>query len=204
MMTWLEWTRRIQAIAQNGLTYTEGTFDRERYLELQKIAAEMMAALSGAEPKQILKLMRREQGYLTPKVDVRGAVFHEGKLLLVKEREDGGWTLPGGWADVGDSPSEAVVKEIREESGYETRAVKLLAVWDRDRHGHPPLAWYVYKLAIRCELVGGEPRESLETVGVGFFGEHEIPGLSLTRVVPSQITRLFEHLRHPDLPTDFD
>jgi ADP-ribose pyrophosphatase YjhB (NUDIX family) len=202
---WLAWARRVEAIAQNGLTYTEGPFDRQRYEELQEIAAGMLAALDGgAPPERVLELLRAQDGYQTPKVDVRGAVFQDGKILLVREREDGRWTLPGGWADVGESPAEAVVKEIREESGYETRAVKLLAVWDRDRHGHPPLAWYTYKLVIRCELTGGAPVHSIETEGAEFFAEDGIPPLSLTRVVPSQIARLFAHLRDPGLPTDFD
>lgn len=203
-MEWLIWARKIHALAQNGLTYTEGKFDRERYTQLQELAAEILAMHGGEEKERVLGLFRRENGYMTPKVDVRGAVFHEGELLLVREREDGGWTLPGGWADVGESPSEAVIKEIREESGYETRAAKLLAVWDRDRHGHPPLAWYVYKLVFRCEVIGGAPADSIETQGARFFPEDAIPDLSRSRVVESQIRRLFEHLRDPDLPTDFD
>lgn len=201
---WLAWAQRIQAIAQNGLTYTKGPFDRERYHELREIVAEMMGAYTESEPERILDLFAREEGYATPKVDVRGVVFRGNALLLVREREDGGWTLPGGWADTGCSPAEAVVKEIREESGYLTRATKLLAVYDRDRHGHPPLPWYVYKLLFRCELVGGEPAESIETAGAEFFREDAIPPLSLGRVTSAQITRLFEHLRHPEWPTEFD
>ena len=201
---WLEWTRRIAAIAQNGLTYTEGVFDRERYGELQRIAAEMMSAYSDAEPERVLGLLAREDGYATPKVDVRGVVFQGEKILLVREREDGRWSLPGGWADAGESPAEAVEKEIREESGYETRAAKVLAVHDRGRHGAPPLRWSVYKLFIRCELTGGEASDSIETEGVGFFAEHEIPPLSATRVMPSEIRRMFAHLRDPSRPTDFD
>lgn len=201
---WLHWTRRLQAIAQNGLTYTEGVFDRERYEELRAIAAEMIAAGAGAEPERVEGWIAAEEGYATPKVDVRGVVFRDAKLLLVREKSDGLWTLPGGWADVGESPSEAVVKEIREESGYQARAVKLIAVYDRDRHGHPPLTWYVYKMFIHCELLGGEARHSIETDGVDFFAEDEIPPLSLGRVTPAQIRRMFEHLRQPDWPTEFD
>lgn len=201
---WLQWVRRAQAIAQNGLTYTEGVFDRERYLELRRISAEMMAALGDADPDAVEGLFARETGYTTPKVDVRGVVFDSGRILLVREREDGLWTLPGGWADSGEPPSQAVEKEVREESGYSVRAVKLLAVLDRDRHDPPPLPWAVYKLFIRCELEGGDPVHGVETDAVGFFGEAEIPPLSLTRVVPSQITHMFEHYRDPEKPTDFD
>jgi ADP-ribose pyrophosphatase YjhB (NUDIX family) len=151
-----------------------------------------------------LDLLAADAGYATPKVDVRGVVFRGGKILLVRERSDDLWTLPGGWADVGDSPADAVVREVREESGFETRATKLLALLDRNRHGHPPHVHHIYKVFLRCEVVGGSPATSREIMGVGFFGEDEIPDLSLTRVVPSQIARMFEHLHCPDLPADFD
>jgi len=201
---WLEWTRRIAAIAQNGLAYSEGVFDRERYLELRRIAAEMMGAYGDASPERIVQLFERQAGYAPPKVDVRGVVFREGRILLVRERDDGRWALPGGWVDAGESPRQAVEKEIREESGYETRAVKLLAVHDRDRHGSPPLPWAVYRLMIRCELLGGEATTSIETEGVEFFSENELPALSEGRGTPGEIRRMFEHLRHPGWPTDLD
>ena len=201
---WLEWVTKLQAIAQNGLTYTENPFDVERYKSLRAIAAEIMATYSNVEPSYGVDLVAREVGYATPKVDVRGAVFLNDTILLVREREDGCWALPGGWADVGDSPSEVVVREIYEESGYHTRAIKLLAVYDRDRHGHPPLSHYVYKLFFQCELVSGSPSPSIETDEVAFFGENEIPQLSLGRVVPEQVARVFQHYRHPDWATDFD
>lgn len=201
---WLEWVKKLQAIAQNGLTYTENPFDVERYKSLRAIAAEIMATYSNVEPSYVVDLFTREVGYATPKVDVRGAVFRDDTILLVREREDGCWTLPGGWADVGDSPSEVVVREIYEESGYHTRAIKLLAVYDRDRHGHPPLSHYVYKLFFQCELVSGSPSPSIETDEVAFFSENEIPQLSLGRVVPEQVARVFQHYRHPDWATDFD
>ncbi|MBW4633942.1 MAG: NUDIX hydrolase [Iphinoe sp. HA4291-MV1] len=201
---WLEWAQRLQAIAQNGLTYSENPFDIERYQQVRQIAAEMMAAYSNTELSYILDLFSKEEGYATPKVDVRAAVFQDNKLLLVKEREDGCWTLPGGWVDIGESPSEAIAREVYEESGYQTKAMKLLAVYDRNRHGHPPLRYHVYKLFFLCELLSGNPSASCETEEVAFFSEQEIPKLSLTRVMPAQITRLFEHNRHPDWSTDFD
>jgi len=201
---WLDWARRIQAIAQNGLAYSEGIYDRERYEELREIAFEMFAACSEADLAQVRALFQGESGYATPKVDVRGAVFADNRVLLVKERRDGKWTLPGGWADVWDTPSRAVEREVYEESGYRARAVKLLAVWDRSLHGHPPTPLRIYKLAFRCELLGGEPAKSSETEGTGFFAEDNLPELSLPRTTPSQLARLFEHLRHPEWPTDFD
>jgi ADP-ribose pyrophosphatase YjhB (NUDIX family) len=179
-------------------------FDRERYHELQEIAAAMLASADGADPDEVLRLLRVETGYATPKVDVRGVVFHQDRILLVREVADGLWAPPGGWADAGESPSEAVEKEIREESGYTTRAVKLLAVFDRDRHGPPPLLWPIYKLFIRCELTGGEAAESVETSGVGFFPEDALPPLSTGRATEAQLRRMFEHLREPQLQTDFD
>jgi ADP-ribose pyrophosphatase YjhB (NUDIX family) len=201
---WLEWARRLNALAQTGLTFAENPYDIERYTAIRIIAAEMVAHGSGADTSQVLELFACDAGYATPKVDVRGAVFQDGKILLVQERSDGMWTLPGGWADVGDSPADAVVREIREESGYKTRATKLLALLDRNRHDHPPHVNHIYKVFIRCEIIGGSPTTSHEIQGVGFFAEDQIPKLSLTRTVPAQITRMFEHYREPDLPADFD
>lgn len=202
-MKWLEWAQKLQAIAQIGLTYSQNPYDIERFKSIQVIAAEIAATHSNVEHPYILDLFTREVGYATPKVDVRGSVFRDNQILLVKEREDGLWTLPGGWADVGESPSEAVVKEIREESGYLTRVVKLLAVYDRNKQGHPPHPCYVYKLFFLCELIGGSALPSIETEAVDFFPEDGIPELSLGRVTP-QIARLFEHYRNPNLLTDFD
>ena len=203
-LRWLEWAKKLQAIAQNGLTYTENPFDLERYQSIRKIAADMMATYSQTDPLYILNLFADEVGPATPKVDVRGVVFKENRILLVKERVDGGWTLPGGWADVGESPRESVEREVYEESGFQTRAVKLLAVYDRNRHPHSPSPYYVYKLFFQCELVSGEPSPSLETTEVEFFAEHEIPELSHARVTPSQIALIFEYSRHPEWYTSFD
>jgi ADP-ribose pyrophosphatase YjhB (NUDIX family) len=201
---WLGWARRVRNIAQTGLTYTVGEYDRERYLELGEIAHAMLAACSGTEPARMRTLFEPENGYPTPKVDVRGAVFRHGRILLVRGTADGLWTLPGGWADPGESPGEAVEKEIREESGFETRAVKLLAVYDRERHGVPRLPWPVYKLFVRCEITGGSARTSMETDAVEFFLEDHLPPLSEGRATRGQVARMFAHLRDPSLPADFD
>lgn len=206
---WLDWAQRLQAIAQDGLTFCRDPFDIERYHQIQRIAAEMLAGAGISEPKehqlqQTFAWVTSETGYATPKLDVRGVVFGEGGILLVRERRDGRWTLPGGWVDVGDSPREAVEREIREESGYEARAVRLLAVYDRNRHAHPPHPQHIYKLFILCDLVGGAPSESEETDGVGFFPEDALPELSLGRVTPWQITRMFAFRAHPEWPADFD
>lgn len=203
-LQWLEWAQQLQAIAQNGLTFADDPFDRERYEAIRSIAAAIMAGHTDLDVNQARGLFADAEGYMTPKVDVRGAVFRDEKILLVRERLDGLWTLPGGWADVGDTPSGAVEREIFEESGYRARAVKLLAAWDRRSHPHPPIPFHAYKLFFLCELVGGQPAESLETSGVGFFERDALPPLSLARVTPAQIARLFEHYAHPDWPTDFD
>jgi ADP-ribose pyrophosphatase YjhB (NUDIX family) len=202
---WVKWSRRLMAIAQNGLTYAENHFDRERYEQIRAVAAEMMAEQSEMDDRKVIDLFSGEIGYATPKVDVRGAVFRDDQILLVKERVAGLWTLPGGWADVNESPKEAVVREVMEESGYHTRATKLLAVWDRAKHPHnPPFPYHIYRICILCELVGGEAATSHETEEVGFYPEDRLPGLSISRVTPGQIARLFEHHRDPDLPTDCD
>ena len=201
---WLDWAQRLQAIAQSGLAYDPHQYDRERYEAVREIAAEMMAESGGCDIAPIRDLFASQAGYATPKIDTRAAVFRGDTILLVREREDGAWTLPGGWADIGESPSAAIVREVREESGYETRAAKLLAVYDRNLHGHPPFPFHAYKMFFRCELKGGAPAHSGETTGVDWFAEDHLPPLSLTRVVPAQIHRFFEHYRHPDWPTDFD
>ena len=202
---WLRWSRQLLAIAQNGLAYSENDFDRQRYEQIRRIAAEMMAEQSGTDLRKILSLFAGEVGYATPKIDVRGVVFRDDRILLVKERADGRWTLPGGWADVNESPEEAVVREVQEESGYRTRAQKLLAVWDREKHPHtPPYPYHIYKLFILCELIGGKAETDHETEAVGFYSEHSLPDLSLSRVTPGQIARLFQHHHSPGLPTDFD
>ncbi|CAH2604492.1 putative ADP-ribose pyrophosphatase YjhB [Rhodovastum atsumiense] len=203
---WLTWARELQAIAQTGLAFTRDPYDRERYETLRLLAARAMAAHTDGNVQRIVDLFAGEQGYATPKVDVRAAAFRDGRILLVRELVDAGrWTLPGGWADVNLTGAENVAKEVMEEAGYTTRAVKLAAAWDRTRQGHPPSPFSCLKLFYLCEITGGTASDSLETQGAAFFGPDEIPDdLSLGRVLPGQIQRMFEHFRHPELPTDFD
>ena len=206
---WLQWAQRLQAVAQSGLHFTQSEFDRDRYQQIMDVATEMMAAGSGADVSAVQALFNSQSGYTTPKFDVRGVVFRDDRLLLVRENLDAGrWTLPGGWADVGDTPSAAVEREIREEAGYQTKAVKLLALYDRMTQGHPPYLFAAYKAYFLCELT--DPTQNLlpnvETSETGWFNEDEIAGLELSvgRVLPKQLARMFEHHRSPDLPTDFD
>ena len=205
---WLLWARQLQAIAQTGLTFCKEPYDRERYETIRSLAAQIMAHHSDAEASHVEGLFAAQEGYATPKVDVRGAVFDaDGRILMVRETADAGrWTLPGGWADVNQSPSESVVREVWEEAGLRVGVRKLAAVYDRERHAHqPPYPFHIYKLFFICDIVGGSPRTSLETSEVAFFAADEIPGdLSVSRILPHQISRMFEHAATPDLPTDFD
>jgi len=202
---WLTIAREVRAIAQTGLAFAADGFDHQRYQRLQQLAALLMAQGSAAEHDAILELLRQEKGYATPKVDVRGAAFVEGRVLMVREISDGRWTLPGGWADVNQSAGECVVREIAEESGFKARALKLAAVYDYHRSGHPPRHIdSIYKMFFICEIVGGAARASDETSEVAFFPRNELPPLSLGRTTAAQIDRMFHHREHPQLAADFD
>ena len=202
---WLDWAKRLQAISQIGLTFCNNPFDLERYEAIRQISAEIFATSSDETIEKIVGLFSQNTGYATPKIDLRGAVFQDDTILLVKEALDGRWTLPGGWADVCEAPSEGVVREIFEESGYEARAVRLLAVFDRSKHPHvPPFPYHIYKMFFLCELTGGAPKKSIETSDVGFFKLDNLPELSISRVLSSQIELLFELKDHPERPTVFD
>lgn len=199
---------RIAALSQSGLVYASDEFDRVRYTQLAAAAVDLLAAISG-EPRAALALqLGRDVGYATPKVDVRGAVFDDAhRVLLLRERSDGRWSLPGGWADPGETPAQAVAREIAEETGYTAVARKLVGCWDRDAQGNtPPLPVHVYKLFFLCEATAGEPVEAsvLETLDVGWFAVHDLPPLSLGRVTPRQIQRALAHRLDPGLPTEFD
>ena len=193
--------RRLQAVAQNGLLYATGPFDVLRFEEVRAIAAEL-AAGAGETPEELAAAFAAEAGHATPKIDVRGVVARDGRVLLVRGLDDGAWTLPGGWAEVGETPSAAVEKEVREESGFEVRAVKLLAVFDRDVRGRPQFPFHGWKLYVLCEeLAAGEP-DGVETDDHGFFAADELPPLS-TRTPVEHLERVFAHLRDPALPTEF-
>jgi ADP-ribose pyrophosphatase YjhB (NUDIX family) len=205
-MNILQWARKVQAIAQNGLEFTKDPFDRERFEQLQQLVATILSSEVGISSGQLQGLWVGDEGYATPKVDVRGAAFDHDKVLLVRERSDGKWTLPGGWVDVGDSPASAVEREIREESGYLAKAVKLAALFDKNNpaHGHPPSILHIFKLFFLCEITGGTATLSSETDGVDFFPVNSLPPLSIGRTTQSQIARLYEHHLNRSLPTDFD
>jgi ADP-ribose pyrophosphatase YjhB (NUDIX family) len=203
---WLTWARTLQALSQTGLHFTDNPYDRERYAQIGGIAAEILAQHTTMPIEDVLAMHAREHGYATPKVDVRGAAFRDGKILLVRELLDHGrWTLPGGWADVNETPAQAVVREIREEAGFEARVNKVIAVYDRDAQGHqPPMPYHVYKLFFLCSVTGGAARDSHETSGAALFAEDELPELSASRLTVAEVRRCFAHYRQPALPTEFD
>jgi ADP-ribose pyrophosphatase YjhB (NUDIX family) len=205
---WLLWAREIQATAQSGLAFTKDPYDIERYQALTALAARMLAARTDGAASDLAALFGAERGYATPKLDVRGAAFdNEGRILMVREAVDHDrWTLPGGWADVNQTPAQCVAREVLEESGYVVGVVKLAACWDRAAQGHHPAGLFsITKLFFLCEVTGGASSTSLETSEVRFFAEDEVPAdLSFGRVMPHQIARMFAHYREPALPTEFE
>jgi ADP-ribose pyrophosphatase YjhB (NUDIX family) len=197
----------MQALAQTGLAFSKDPYDLDRYAALRRLSVRIMAEHTAARRERIEELFDDEIGYATPKVGVRGAVFDaSGRILMVREVVDENrWTLPGGWADVNQTPAQSVVREVFEESGYRVRAVKLAGVWDRARQQQPPMAFSVIRMFFVCALEGGEPATSLETSEVGWFAETDIPvDLSLRRTLPHHINRMFAHWRNPALATEFD
>lgn len=200
----LDLCRRLLALAQSGLHFTHEEYDRERYREIIDIATRLLARESNRNADELRETWFVEDGYATPKIDVRGAVFRGDEVLLVRERVDGKWTLPGGWADVNDSPSESVEKEIEQESGFSARAVRLAAVYDRNKHGHPHYLFHAWKFFFICEITGGAMRPSYETTEVAFMPLDALPDLSLGRATAVQIRRMHEHYLHPEQPTEFD
>jgi ADP-ribose pyrophosphatase YjhB (NUDIX family) len=202
----LGWARELQAIAQSGLAWEPREYDRQRFEQVRRVAAEIIACADGGEPERIEGILGAETGHATPKIDVRGVVFRGDEILLVQEREGGGWSLPGGWVDVGESPSEAVAREVLEESGYLARPVKLLGLYDRDRHGFPTHFWHIWKAFFLCELESEEQRPlGYETLAAAFFARGSLPSpLRFADPTRRQIERCFDQLEHPEWPTAFD
>jgi ADP-ribose pyrophosphatase YjhB (NUDIX family) len=201
----LAYAQRLQALAQAGIAYSTNAYDLERFQEIRLLSANLLEELTDEPYEKILRVFTSETGYQTPKVDIRAVVFRgDDEILLVQEKIDGNkWTLPGGWADVGCTPSEVAVKETREETGLTVKPVRLLAVFDKREHSHPPQPWYVYKLFIRCQVDGGALLdETIETSGARWFHRHQVSTLPLStdRVTLSQLETLFAFANNPDLP----
>lgn len=198
---------KLSALAQDGLTFAADAYDLDRYKQVSRLAAELLSVLSGRPADELAMELGRDSGYATPKIDVRGVIFDDQeRVLLMQEKTDRLWSLPGGWADPGDSPSSAVTREILEETGYDSAAVKLIACWDRElQHNPPPLPVHVYKLFFLCRSDGAvQPPAALETLDVGWFNLQALPPLSLGRVNHRQLERALAHHRDPSLPTEFD
>ncbi|MFN8384546.1 MAG: NUDIX hydrolase [Anaerolineales bacterium] len=200
---WLELARELYSISQSGLTYSKSEYDLDRYRRMQEISAEMISHQSGLPKEKITQVFSMQSGYATPKVDVRGAVFRDGKILLVQERADNHWAMPGGWADIGDLPSSMVEREVLEESGLQVRASKVIAVYDANRV-EPMEFFHAYKLIFLCELLGGELQTSFETLAVDFFDPAQLPPLSTSRTDERMIAEVLAHLQDSNRPTFFD
>jgi ADP-ribose pyrophosphatase YjhB (NUDIX family) len=200
----LDWAQRLAAIAQSGLAFAPGVFDRQRYEQIRRLAAEMAAHPAG-DVESIEAVFTGVEGYATPKLICRAAVFDDrDRILMVRERADGLWTLPGGWIDVGDSPAAAAEREVWEETGYRVAARRLVALYDKLRHDHPPAPHHAYLVFFLCELEGGSARTSVETSEVGWFDRDRLPALSTGRATEAQIRRMFDHHARPGLAPDFD
>jgi len=200
---WMAWAREIQAISQTGLHYAEDDFQVQRNTRLQEISAEIVSSYSDLEYSDLVNIFNQQIGYATPRIDVRGAVFRANELLLVRERLDGGWTMPGGWVDVGDTPSGAVEREVYEESGFKVKARKVIGVYDANRTG-PLEVFHAFKIVFLCDILSGEARTSEETSEVRYFSEGDLPStLSGERTRPRHLEDAFIALSN-ELPTYFD
>ena len=200
---WIDWAREIFSLSQAGLTFSKNEFDLGRYKRLQEITAEMIASQSEIEKETALQSFSMQAGYITPKVDVRGAVVREGRILLIQERADNKWAMPGGWADLGDSPASVAEREVWEESGFRVKAEKVVAVIDANRI-QPFEFYHAYKLIFLCSLLDGEPQTSIETLAVDFFDPDTLPPLSSYRTDENMIREVYAHLQDPTRPTAFD
>lgn len=204
MSSVLDLSRRLLALSQTGLHFTAEEYDRERYREIGDIATRLLELQLNVAADRVRQAWFVEDGYATPKVDVRGALFRDNRVLLVRERVDDKWTVPGGWADVNDAPSSAILKEIEQESGFTARVLKLAAIYDRNKRNHPAYLFHSWKLFFVCEITGGEARTSYETTAVEFFPLDALPELSTGRSNAEQIRRMHQHHLDPNLPTEFD
>ena len=201
----LAYAQRLKTMAHLGLTYAKDDYDLERYRELEQISLEMMQEVTDVSLNKISGYFSSGKEYITPKTDIRVVIFNaEKQLLLVREKADGKWSLPGGWADIGFSPKETAVKEALEETGFMVKPTKLLAVLDKKCHPHPPQADYVYKVFIQCEILSGDKSIAFDMLDVRFFDQNAIPELSEHRVLPSQVELLFDFLADPQKPAFID
>lgn len=201
---WLNWARRLQAISQSGIHFAKNDFDLERFEKIQEISTEIMQNYTKLPENYWLEEFSSQKGYATPKVAVRAAVFNDHHILLVKERMDGRWSMPGGWADLNDPPSKMIEREVLEESGFIVKASKLIAVHESNHDLEPLEYWHSYKLVFLCDLLGGFARPSIETTEIKFFPIDDLPELSPSRVSNDDIKEAYYYLDHPDETAYFD
>lgn len=200
---WLKWAIELQSLAQAGLTYGKDVYDKERYERIREISAEMVSSMADLPVEKVKDLFCNETGYQTPKLDTRAAVFEEGKILLVQEN-NGKWSLPGGWVDVNVSVKENTIKEVKEESGLDVTADRVIAIQDRAKHNLPTYAYGVCKVFVLCSLIGGHFVENSETIGYAFFAEADLPELATEKNTAEQIAMCFAAYRSPQWETVFD
>ncbi|MBK3518633.1 NUDIX hydrolase N-terminal domain-containing protein [Carboxylicivirga marina] len=200
-MDYLNTIKKIKALAETGLVYAQNGYEVERNQELVDLSKELMAAIANKPIEAIDKFYLPPKEYPTPKVDVRALILNEkDEVLLAKEMMDGKWSIPGGWADIGHSPSEVVVKEVKEETGLESKVERVLAIYDKRCHPHPPQPWYVYKIMFLCKSTGGELRGNFDIEEANWFALDKLPPLSEDRILKSQIKELYQLAKHPELP----
>jgi len=201
---WLSWAKQLQSIAQAGMTYSKDKYDIERFQQIRDLSVEILSEYTGINNEKIDKLFCNEVGYQTPKVDIRGAIFKEDKILLVKESIDGCWSMPGGWAEFNLSIKENIIKEAREEAGLNVVPIKIIAILDRNKHNEPVTAYGIYKIFVLCELIDGTFEKNVETEESGFFSLKDLPPLSLERNSEKQVEMCFEAISNNNFFTIFD
>jgi len=201
---WLQWAKELQSIAQAGLTFSTSDYDRDRYQKIRALSVEILHEYTNIDHSRIIDLFASETGYQTPKVDVRASVIIDNKILLVREKVDGKWSLPGGWADVNTSPSESIIKECREEAGANVSPKRLIALHMADRHNVTELPYTIYKIFIECDLIDYAFTENTETLDAGFFDPAKLPPLSTGRTTAEQINLCFEAKKHDKFEPVFD
>lgn len=200
---WLQWAIELQSLAQTGLTYSKDVFDKERYIRIREISAEIMSQMTDIPIDTVKTLFCNESGYQTPKIDTRAAIFHDEKILLVKEN-NGKWSLPGGWCDVNISVGENVIKEVKEEAGLDVTADKIIAVQDRAKHNLPVYAYGICKIFILCSVTDGTFTTNSETIDSRYFSIDELPELATEKVNIEQILMCFESYHSENWTVKFD
>lgn len=200
---WLEWAKELQFIAQAGLTYSKDAFDIERFERIREISAEIVSRQTGLPLEKVKDLFCNEEGFQTPKLDTRAAIFKANRILLVKEK-NGTWSLPGGWVDVNQTIKSNTIKEVKEEAGLDVEATRIIAVQDRNLHNLPPYAYNVCKVFVLCEAQGGDFQPNIETIESGYFSLDEIPPLAEEKNNKEQIEMCFAAYRDKDWEVQFD